>query len=226
MNGKLWKNALAATLPVMAGYAVLGAGFGMMMHHAGFGIAFSMAMSLFIYAGSMQYVGVSLLAANASLVTAALMTLLINARHLFYAVSMTGRYEHAGTKKPYLVFALTDETYSLVCDGRYPEGTDRYAYWFAVSLLNQLYWCAGTFAGAAAAQLLQFDSSGVDFAMTALFLATFTEQWITADSHLPAVCGIGITLICRLIFGTDLFLIPSMVLITAVLLAARKRTGQ
>lgn len=219
----LLKKAAAATIPVMAGYLVLGAGFGIMMHDAGFGVLFSSAMSLFLYAGSMQYAGVSLIAGGASVLTTALMTLLINARHLFYAVSMSGRYEKAGWKKPYLVFALTDETYSLVCDGRYPEGTDRYAYWFTVSMLNQLYWVAGTAAGALAAGAFSFNSTGIDFAMTALFVATFTEQWLCAENHLPALCGLFITLGCRLVFGTDLFLIPSMILISAVLLVLKRR---
>ena len=223
MNRQLLQKAFLKTIPVLAGYIVLGMGFGIMMNDAGFSLGFSLAMSLFVYAGSMQYAGVSLLASGASVITTALMTVLINARHLFYALAMVVKYRGAKWEKPYLIFALTDETYSLVCDGEYPEGEDPYAYWFFISLFDQLYWVLGTLLGGIVAGSFAFDSSGIDFAMTALFVSTFTEQWLTNENHIPAMTGVVVTVLCRLLFGTDIFLIPSMIIITSVLLAVRRR---
>lgn len=218
MNRQLLQKAFLKTIPVLAGYIVLGMGFGIMMNDAGFSLGLSLAMSLFVYAGSMQYAGVSLLASGASVITTALMTVLINARHLFYALAMVVKYRGAKWEKPYLIFALTDETYSLVCDGEYP-----YAYWFFISLFDQLYWVLGTLLGGIVAGSFAFDSSGIDFAMTALFVSTFTEQWLTNENHIPAMTGVVVTVLCRLLFGTDIFLIPSMIIITSVLLAVRRR---
>lgn len=223
MNRQLLQKAFLKTIPVLAGYIVLGMGFGIMMNDAGFSLGLSLAMSLFVYAGSMQYAGVSLLASGASVITTALMTVLINARHLFYALAMVVKYRGAKWEKPYLIFALTDETYSLVCDGEYPEGEDLYAYWFFISLFDQLYWVLGTLLGGIVAGSFAFDSSGIDFAMTALFVSTFTEQWLTNENHIPAMTGVVVTVLCRLLFGTDIFLIPSMIIITSVLLAVRRR---
>lgn len=223
MNRQLLQKAFLKTIPVLAGYIVLGMGFGIMMNDAGFSLGLSLAMSLFVYAGSMQYAGVSLLASGASVITTALMTVLINARHLFYALAMVVKYRGAKWEKPYLIFALTDETYSLVCDGEYPEGEDPYAYWFFISLFDQLYWVLGTLLGGIVAGSFAFDSSGIDFAMTALFVSTFTEQWLTNENHIPAMTGVVVTVLCRLLFGTDIFLIPSMIIITSVLLAVRRR---
>lgn len=223
MNRQLLQKAFLKTIPVLAGYIVLGMGFGIMMNDAGFSLGLSLAMSLFVYAGSMQYAGVSLLASGASVITTALMTVLINARHLFYALAMVVKYRGAKWEKPYLIFALTDETYSLVCDGEYPEGEDPYAYWFFISLFDQLYWVLGTLLGGIVAGSFAFDSSGIDFAMTALFVSTFTEQWLTNENHILAMTGVVVTVLCRLLFGTDIFLIPSMIIITSVLLAVRRR---
>lgn len=223
MNRQLLQKAFLKTIPVLAGYIVLGMGFGIMMNDAGFSLGLSLAMSLFVYAGSMQYAGVSLLASGASVITTALMTVLINARHLFYALAMVVKYRGAKWEKPYLIFALTDETYSLVCDGEYPEGEDPYAYCFFISLFDQLYWVLGTLLGGIVAGSFAFDSSGIDFAMTALFVSTFTEQWLTNENHIPAMTGVVVTVLCRLLFGTDIFLIPSMIIITSVLLAVRRR---
>ena len=223
MNRQLLQKAFLKTIPVLAGYIVLGMGFGIMMNDAGFSLGLSLAMSLFVYAGSMQYAGVSLLASGASVITTALMTVLINARHLFFALAMVVKYRGAKWEKPYLIFALTDETYSLVCDGEYPEGEDPYAYWFFISLFDQLYWVLGTLLGGIVAGSFAFDSSGIDFAMTALFVSTFTEQWLTNENHIPAMTGVVVTVLCRLLFGTDIFLIPSMIIITSVLLAVRRR---
>lgn len=218
---KTFRTALTATLPVMAGYLVLGMAFGLLMADKGFSAGRAVLMSVSIYAGSMQFVGAELLAGGASLVSAALMTLLVNARHLCYGLTMLRPYRDAGALKPYLIFSLTDETYSLVCSPSLPQGVDPRWYAFWVSLLDQCYWVAGTAVGCLLSRALPFETTGVDFAMTALFLVIFVEQWENAQSHLPALLGLGASLVCLGLFGPSHFLIPAMVCITAGLLALR-----
>ncbi|MBQ8327064.1 MAG: AzlC family ABC transporter permease [Lachnospiraceae bacterium] len=215
---KVVKQAFIDTLPVMTGYLVLGLGFGIIMKTNGYGILLAFAMSLFIYAGSMQYIAIGLLAGGASLITIALTTLMVNARHLFYGISMIGKYKNTGKRKPYLIFALTDETYSLVCnDNLVMEEKERADYYFWVSLLNHGYWILGSVAGAVVGTVLSFNSEGIDFALTALFLTVFLEQWLTNKKHTPAMIGVGVSVVCLLIFGSDKFLIPTMLVIALLL---------
>lgn len=223
MSRRLLKSALISTLPVMAGYMVLGFGFGIISVKNGYGILWALAMSVFIYAGSMQYVAVSLLTSGASLISAALTTLMVNARHLFYGISMIEKYRGAGKKKPYLIFGLTDETYSLVCTGDCPDGEDYHTYCFWMSLMNQSYWVAGSLLGAVVGSAIEFNSAGIDFAMTALFVTVFVEQWLSTKNHMPALIGLFASAVCLMIFGSDNFLIPSMVTITVFLALGRKR---
>ena len=206
------KRALKDTIPVFSGYIVLGMGFGILLAAKGYGIWWALAMSLFIYAGSMQYLAIDLLSGGASLLSAALTTLLVNARHLFYGISMVDRYKGAGKKKPYLIFALTDETYSLVCN---TEGSHRYC--FLVSLFNQIWWVTGSVLGSLVGEVLPFSTEGIDFALTALFVTVFVEQWKSTKDHLPALVGVAASVLCLFIFGADGFLIPAMLLITAAL---------
>ena len=223
------KNALRAafldTVPVMTGYVFLGFGFGILLHQSGYGVLWAGAMSLFIYAGSMQYMAVSLLSSGAGLLTAALTTLVVNARHLFYGISMVDTYKGAGRKKPYLIFALTDETYSLVSKNQVPEGMNRHTYCLLVSALDQVYWVAGSLLGSLAGSLLPFDFQGIEFVLTALFVTIFVEQWLSAKNHAPAVIGVVSTTACLLLFGSDVFLIPSMIVI-ALVLTVMRRTGK
>ncbi|MDE6204341.1 MAG: AzlC family ABC transporter permease [Lachnospiraceae bacterium] len=216
------RYAFKRSLPVMAGYLVLGIGFGILLETKGYGVWWALLMSVFIYAGSMQYVAIDLLSGGASLLSAALMTLMVNARHLFYGISMIERYKGTGKKKPYLIFALTDETYSLVCSGEAPEGVDQKKYFFWVSLFDQSYWVIGSIAGSLIGSFIHFNTSGIEFSMTALFIVVFVEQWKSASSHLSAVIGVAASVACLLFFGPDSFLIPSMVTITAALTAFRK----
>ena len=217
------KQAFYKSLPVMAGYIVLGIGFGILLHSAGYGVLWSFAMSLLIYAGSMQYVGVSLLTGGASVITAALTTIMVNARHLFYSISMVDRYKDAGKYKPYMIFGLTDETYSLLCDGKYPENTDPNLYRFLVTLFDQSYWVTGSVLGSLLGAVLPFSTEGIEFSMTALFIASFTEQWLTTRDHIPALTGLLSTFVCLLVFGPGRFLIPAMLLITLILTLLRAR---
>lgn len=218
---KTFKYAFVRSLPIMAGYIVLGLGFGVLLQSKGYGVGWALAMGGLIYAGSMQYIAIDLLAGGASLISAALMTLMVNARHLFYGISMLERYRDTGAAKPYLIFALTDETYSVVCSGDVPDGVDRKKYYFWVSLLDQFYWVVGCVAGALLGSVLPFDTMGIDFSMTALFLVVMVEQWRSTRDHTPALVGLGVSLVCLLIFGSSNFLIPSMVGITVALTLLR-----
>lgn len=193
------------------------------MRNAGYGVLWTAAMSAFIYAGSMQYVGVSLLTSGASVLTTALTTIMVNARHLFYSISMIDTYKDAGQFKPYMIFALTDETYSLLCDGTTPDGTEPNLYRFFVSLFNQCYWVSGSVLGSLLGTVLPFPTTGIEFSMTALFVAAFTEQWLTTKDHVPALTGLLSTLLCLLVFGRERFLIPAMLLITLILTILRRR---
>lgn len=223
------KSALRAafldTIPVMAGYIFLGFGFGILLCQSGYGVLWAFAMSLFIYAGSMQYLAVSLLTGGAGLLTAALTTFVVNARHLFYGISMVDVYKGAGRKKPYMIFALTDETYSLVVQNQVPEGISRHGYCFLVSVFDHIYWVAGTVLGSLTGALLPINYEGIEFALTALFVTIFVEQWLSVKDHRPALIGVGSTLLCLLLFGKDVFLIPSMAIIALTLTILRK-TGK
>lgn len=223
MNSNVFKQAVIKTLPVMAGYLVLGLGFGIIAEKNGYGILWVLAMSVFIYAGSMQYLAVSLLTSGASLIVGAVTTLMVNARHLFYGISMVDRYKDAGRKKPYLIFALTDETYSLVCAGDYPEGEDPHTYCILVSLLDQCYWVLGSVLGALLGAVLPFDTTGIDFVMTALFVTVFVDQWRGTKNHFPAITGLVASILCLVLFGQENFLIPTMIVITVVLSLSRNK---
>lgn len=217
MKSQLLKKAFVKTLPVMAGYIVLGIGFGILLRNAGFNVGYALAMSLFIYAGSMQYVGVGLLAGGVSVLSAIFTAVMVNARHLFYSISMIETYKDAGKYKPYMIFALTDETYSLLCDGTAPEGVDPNQYRFLVSLFNQCYWVTGSVLGSLLGAVLPFSTAGIEFSMTALFIASFTEQWMSTHDHIPALTGLLSTFVCLLLFGSERFLIPAMILMTLTL---------
>lgn len=212
------RKAFVSTIPVMTGYLVLGFGFGIILKSNGYGILMAFSMSLLIYAGSMQYVAVGLLTGGASLITVALTTLMVNARHLFYGMSMLEKYKNTGKRKPYLIFSLTDETYSLVCSDELGISQERKNdYYFFVSLFNHIYWIAGSVIGAVVGSVVRFNSAGIDFALTALFLTVFIEQWLTSKKHTPAIIGVGVSVVCLVIFGAEKFLIPTMLVIALLL---------
>ena len=213
MSDKVFKRAFLDSLPVLSGYMVLGIGFGIMLEEAGYGVLWAFLMSGAIYAGSMQYVGVSLLTNMANIPGVALTTLMVNARHLFYGISMIDKYKGAGKKKPYMIFALTDETYSLVCYNKYEDKKTMHKYAFIVSALNQCYWVTGSVIGSLLGAAIPFSTEGIEFSMTALFVTVVVEQWINAKNHLPAIIGFAASIICLVILGSESFLIPSMALI-------------
>lgn len=213
--------AFRQSLGVLFGYVFLGIAFGILLRQAGFGALWSLAFSGLVYAGSLQFVLAGFLAAPTALPTVALMSLFINARHLFYGLSFIERFRSMGKKRPYMIFSLTDETYSVLCGmDEVPAGVDKNGAMFLVALLDQLYWVAGSLLGTFAGGL-PLDFTGIDFSMTALFLVIFLEQWRGAKSHLPALLGLGCGAVFLLALGPDNFLLPALCTTVAVLLLAR-----
>ena len=213
--------AFRQSLGVLFGYVFLGTAFGILLRQAGFGALWSLAFSGLVYAGSLQFVLAGFLAAPTALPTVALMSLFINARHLFYGLSFIERFRSMGKKRPYMIFSLTDETYSVLCGmDEVPAGVDKNGAMFLVALLDQLYWVAGSLLGTFAGGL-PLDFTGIDFSMTALFLVIFLEQWRGAKSHLPALLGLGCGAVLLLALGPDNFLLPALCTTVAVLLLAR-----
>lgn len=225
MRKKHLKAVFLDTVPVLTGYLFLGMGFGILLSENGYGVLWALAMSIFVFAGSGQYLAVSLLANSSGLLSAAIATLLVNARHLFYGISLLEKYKGTGKKKPYLIFALTDETYSLVTQNEPPEGMSRHSYCFTVSVLDHIYWIAGCTLGALVGQFIPINYEGIEFVLTALFVTMFVDRWLTNKDHFPAMVGVCATFVSLLLFGSEFFLIPAMVLI-ALLLTLSPKTGR
>ena len=220
---KLAKEAFISTLPVLTGYLVLGIGFGIIIKTNGYSTFLAFMMSLTIYAGSMQYVSISLLASSASLITVALTTLMVNARHLFYGISMLEKYKDIDYRKPYLIFTLTDETYSLLCNDNKTRTTkEKNTYYFLVSFFDHIYWVTGSVIGAIMGSFITFSTEGIEFALTALFVTVFVEQWLSTKDHIPAILGVVISIVCLIIFKASSFLIPTMIVITISLFVYKK----
>ena len=213
--------AFYKTIPVLLGYLFLGLAFGLLLQEAGYSFWWALLSSGIVYAGSIQFVLVEFLSGGTGLLTVAVMTLLINSRHAFYGLSFVEKFRKMKTY-PYMIFSLTDETYSLLCSLKVPEGIDEKKAMFLIALFDQLYWVAGSVLGAALGQVLPFDMTGIDFAMTALFVTIFVDQWREAKSHLPAIVGLCSAAVCLLIFGGSNFILPSLI-ITVGLMALKGR---
>ncbi len=215
---KTFKMAFIDTIPVLTGYLVLGFGFGIMLKSAGYSILLAFIMSITMYAGSMQYIAVSLFTSGASYLTTFLTTIMVQARHLFYGISLLDKYRHTGKRKPYLIFALTDETYSLACmEHPYVSPENLSNYYFFVSILDHCYWILGCVIGATVGALFKFNTQGIDFVLTALFVTIFLEQWLSTKKHAPAIIGVCVSIACLLLFGSESFLIPAMIVIAITL---------
>lgn len=217
----LIKYVIIRTLPILTGYVVLGIGFGILLEKAGYNILWAVVMAITIFSGTIQYVGIDLLTSGASLITAAIVTLMVNARYIFYGVATVDRYKTAGLKKYYMIFGLTDESYALICANRFPRGVNRHTYDFLVTLFDHLYWIIGCCLGALIGSKLTIDTTGVEFVMTALFTTIFVDQWRETKEHIPAITGVSVTVLCLIIFGPDNFLIPAMIIITTILTITR-----
>ena len=188
----------------------------------GFGPLWSFLSGIVIFSGTVQFVSVSLLGSG-NIIMAAFTAFMVAARHIFFSISMIGRYKEEGKRKWYLFYALCDETYAMLSQDEVAEGVNKSAYRLLVTLFDQSSWVIGSFLGGWIGSLLPFTSEGIDFAMTALFMTVFIEQWIESRCHIPAVLGLVATLLCRILFGKDIFLIPAMIIIIGVLIIMRKR---
>ena len=214
--------AFKQSIPVMLGYIFLGIAFGLLLQNAGYSFVWAFLASVVIYAGSMQFVLVSLLTAGAGLLYTAVMTLFINGRHIFYGLSFVEKYKKMGKAYPYMVFSLTDETYSVLCGTKIPEGMDESKVFFCVSLFDQCYWVLGSVIGALAGSHIPFNSTGIDFSMTALFVVIVVEQWQEQKSHFPALLGSASGIVWLLVLGPDRFILPALCTCMAVLILARR----
>lgn len=197
--------------------------YGLLIVKSGLSIWIGLAMSLFLYAGAMQFVAIQLLIAPINLIQVAMMTLFVNIRHLFYGLSFVDAFKSFGWKKQYLIFGMTDETYSLLCGIAVKEEINQETLFFTISLLNQSYWILGTLLGAAAGNMIHFDTTGIDFAMTALFVVIFIEQWLANKNHIPAITGVVSASIALKIFGPSQMVLPAMILMFLLLLLFRKK---
>ena len=219
---RAFRAAFPATVPVLMGYLAIGMAFGLMLEAIGYNFIWAFFMSLTIYAGSGQYLGVELLDTGAALGSVAVMTFILNFRHLVYGLSMLEKFKGMGLRKLYMIFSLTDETYALLSSARVPERVDPHAYYFAIALLDQSYWILGSVLGSVAGALIGFDTTGIDFAMTALFLVIAVDQWQTYRSHLPVLLGSGVTVVSLALLGPDAMLIPALcVIVVSLLLRTR-----
>ncbi len=213
------------TVPVMTGYLFLSLSFGILMMANNFPAWVPIIMSLFIYAGSMQFAAVSLLLAPFAPLEAFMLAVMINARHLFYGITLLEKYSHLKKGRLYTIFGLTDETFSVVVSINPPSHISRQYTYFFVTLLGHFYWAAGTVLGVIIGKQLTMDTSGIDFVLTALFFIIFLEQWIKTDNHSPALIGLISSIICLIIFGPNNFMIPAMILILALFSLQFKRRG-
>ena len=218
---KAFKAAFPHTIPIFAGFWFLGITYGLYMKVSGFSFWYPMFMSMIIFAGSMEFITVNMLLGAFHPLQAFLMTLMINARHLFYGISMLDKFKGTGAKKPYLIFGMCDESFSINYSADIPEGVDKGWFMFFVTLLNQFYWVTGATLGGIFGGFINFDTTGLDFAMTALFVVIFLEQWLKEKNHINAVLGIVLAVICLVIFGSENFMIPSMISILTALTLLR-----
>ena len=219
---KAFRAAFPYTIPVLTGYLFIGIAFGVMYQEKGYNFLWAALMSIMVYAGSGQYLAVNFFAPQVNFVQVIFMTFMVNVRHIFYGLSLLERFARMGKQRLYMIFSLTDETYSLYFITKVPKDVDEHKFLLAIALLDQSYWVIGSIIGALAGSLIPFNAKGIDFAMTALFLVIFVEQWLSSKNHIPALVGVGCALVCLLIFGKDNFILPSMICIMVLLLSCRK----
>lgn len=219
---KALRAAFPLTIPILTGFLFLGMAYGYLMNSKGYGVGWTFLMSLAVFAGSAQYVAITFLTSVFNPVNALIMLLIINARHLFYGISMLEKYKNTGRLKPYLIFGMCDETFSLVCSAKPPEGVDKNWFYFFITLLDHLYWVTGSVLGALLGSFVKFDTKGLDFVLTALFCVIFIEQWKSQKNHKSAVIGVLCSAVCLFVFGPSNFIIPSMIAILTVLSLFRR----
>lgn len=217
------KAAFPKTIPIIPGYIFMGIAFGILLTNLGYAWYWPMLMAVIIYAGMAQFVSVNMLTPGLSFFNTFLFQFILNARHIFYGLSMLEKFKIAGKLKPYLIFALTDETYSVLCATEPPADISKKYYYLFVALLDQSYWVLGCLLGGLAGSMITFDTTGIDFSMTAFFITVVMDQWRSTKDHIPAICGFAVTAICLVLLGADRFIIPALLGITACLLLFRHR---
>jgi 4-azaleucine resistance transporter AzlC len=222
MRKKALKAAFPYTIPIFAGFWFLGLAYGIYMNVSGFSFVYPMIMSLIIFGGSLEFVAVEMLLSPFAPVQVLVMTLLIQARHLFYGISMLDKFKDMGWKKFYLIFGMCDETFSINYTAQIPEDVDRGWFMFFVTLLNHLYWVSGATIGGLVGSLIHFNTDGISFVMTSMFVVIFMEQWMKEKHHISAYIGLGAATLCLFVFGADSFMIPTMIMIIVLLAAFRK----
>lgn len=220
---KALKAAFPHTIPIFTGFIFMGAAYGILMDSKGYGVGWTFLMSALAYGGSGQYVAITFLTSIFNPVQAFLMTLMVNARHIFYGISMLDKYKDAGKLKPFLIFSMCDETFSLVYSTEAPEGVDKYWFMFFISLLNYLYWIMGSVLGGVLGSMVEFNTKGLDFVLTALFVVIFLSHWKAEKNRKPALIGVLSSVVCLLIFGPEGFIIPAMITILVVLTVSRRK---
>lgn len=214
--------AFPYTLPILAGFLFLGMAYGILMQTLGFAVWYPIVMSVVIFAGAMQFVAANLLTQPFAPVSVLLLTLLVNARHIFYGISMLDKYRNVGKKKWYLIFGLCDETFSINCTVQVPDGVDRGWFYFFITLFNNSYWICGSALGALFGEFLSVDTRGIEFVMTALFLVIFVNQWEKESHHISSLCGLGVSILCLVVFGADRFILAAMLGILLMLTILKK----
>lgn len=214
---KALKAAFPKTIPIFAGFWFLGLSYGILMNINGFSFVYPMLMSLTIFGGSLEFIAVSMLMSSYAPLQTFLITLMIQARHLFYGISMLEKYKGTGWKKPYLIFGMCDESFSINYSADIPEDVDKGWFMFFVTLLDHMYWFTGSTIGGLLGNLIKFNTDGLSFVMTAMFVVIFLDQWLKEKQHISSVIGIGISLLCLILFGRDNFMIPTMICIIVML---------
>lgn len=218
-----FKKAFPYTIPVLTGYLFIGIAFGVMYAEKGYSFLWAIWMSLLVYAGSGQYLAVNFFVPGISFVQVIFLTLMVNVRHIFYGISLLEKFNRMGKKRWYMIFGLTDETYSLLCTTHVPEGVREDQFLFAISVMNQSYWILGSAIGGLMGTLLPINAEGIDFAMTALFVVIFVEQWMEKKNRIPEIIGVVCAIICLQIFGVSGFVLPSMLMIVCILFVSKKK---
>ena len=223
MRRNALKAAFPCTIPIMTGFIFLGAAYGIYMNASGFSFVYPLFMSMLIYGGSLEFVAVEMLLSPFAPLQVFIMALLIQARHLFYGLSMLDKFKGLGWKKFYLIYGMCDETFSVNYTADIPEDVDKGWFMFFVTLLNQFYWVASATTGGIIGSLLKINTDGISFVMTAMFVVIFMDQWLKENQHISSLIGLGVSLICLLIFGADSFMIPTMITIVVLLTVLRHR---
>lgn len=219
---KALKYSLIKTLPVLFGYLFLGFAFGLLLQREGYDFLWAFLISVFVYAGSMQFVMISFFNGGISFITIVIMTLLINSRHIFYGLSFLEKFKNMKKVYPYMIFSLTDETYSLLCSVKVSDIISERKVYFLIAFLNQCYWIIGSILGGLIGQIINFNTKGIDFSMTALFVVIFVEQWKESTTHIPVFIGLFSSLFCLIIFRTEKFILPSLILTVTILILLRQ----